>query len=114
MQTKYALENFDEIREALELIKAANFTEEQLRAQERKDDNRRAIERKILESKLKGYAEGEAKGESTGKSDGIKEGSKITISIIRDLKDPSTCIAEKYGVSVEFVREVQAVLGLTS
>jgi hypothetical protein len=51
---------------------------------------------------MEGFTEGEARG------------SNQTLSIMKDLKDPSNNIAsisEKYRVSVEFVREVQSVMG---
>ena len=100
--TKEELKRFNEISEAVELLEPTNFTPEQLRAYDRYLDNIRTYESNMYEAKLEAFTEGEAKG------------SNQTLSIIKDLKDPSNTIesiAEKYGVSVEFVKEAQALLG---
>jgi predicted transposase YdaD len=58
---------------------------------------------------MEGFSEGEVKGEAKG----IIKGTNQTLAIIRDLKDPSNTIesiSEKYGVSVEFVREVKTMM----
>jgi predicted transposase YdaD len=63
---------------------------------------------------MEGFSEGEAKGEAKGEARGIIKGTNHTLAIIRDLKDSSNTIesiSEKYGVSVEFVREIQSLLG---
>jgi predicted transposase YdaD len=55
----------------------------------------------LYEAKMEGFTEGEVKG------------SNLTLSIMKELKDPSNSIesiSEKYGVSVEFVREIQSVV----
>jgi predicted transposase YdaD len=59
---------------------------------------------------MEGFNEGEAKGEARG----IIKGNNQTLSIIKDLNDSSNTIesiSEKYGVTVELVREIQSVLG---
>jgi predicted transposase YdaD len=65
-----------------------------------------ARETNLYEAKMEGFTEGEARG--------IIKGNNQTLSIIKDLKDPSNTtesISEKYGVSVEFIREIQSLLG---
>jgi predicted transposase/invertase (TIGR01784 family) len=108
--TKEELKRFNEISEAVELLEPTNFTPEQLLAYDRYLDNIRTYESNMYEAKLEGFTEGEAKGEAKG----ILKGSNQTLSIMKDLKDPTNSIAsisEKYGVSVEFVKEVQSVMG---
>jgi predicted transposase YdaD len=67
-----------------------------------------------MEGFSEGEAKGEARGEVKGEARGIIKGTNQTLAIIRDLKDSSNTlesISEKYGVTVEFVREVQTLLG---
>ncbi|MFN5422616.1 MAG: Rpn family recombination-promoting nuclease/putative transposase [bacterium] len=106
MMTKEELKRFNEISEAVELLEPTNFTPEQLRAYDLYLDNIRTYESNMYEAKLEAFTDGEAKG--------ILKGSNQTLSIMKDLKDSSNnleSISEKYGVSVEFVREVQSVMG---
>ena len=77
-----------------------------------------ARETNLYEAKMEGFTEGEARGkaleETLGEAKGIIKGNNQTLSIIKDLKDPSNTtesISEKYGVSVEFIREIQSLLG---
>ena len=114
MLTKEELKRFNEISEAVELLEPTNFTPEQLRAYDLYLDNIRTYESNMFEAKLEAYTEGEANGEARGEANGILKGSNLTLSIMKDLKDPSNTIesiSEKYGVSVEFVREVQSNMG---
>jgi predicted transposase YdaD len=67
----------------------------------------------MYEAKLEAYTEGELNGKAIGEANGILKGSNQTLSIMKELKDPSNSIesiSEKYGVSAEFVREIQSVM----
>ena len=114
MLTKEELKRFNEISEAIEVLEPTNLSPERIRAYELYLDNIRSRETNLYEAKMEGFAEGEAKGEARGEANGILKGSNLTLSIIKDLKDPSSTIesiSEKYGTSAEFVREVQSVMG---
>lgn len=109
MMTKEELKRFKEISEAIEVLEPTHLSPERIRAYELYLDNIRSRETNLHGAKMEGFAEGEARGEANG----IIKGSNLTLSIMKDLKDPSNTIesiSEKYGVSVEFVREVQAAL----
>ena len=110
MLTKEELKRFNEISEAIEVLEPTNLFPERIRAYELYLDNIRSRETNLYEAKLEGFSEGEAKGEAKG----IIKGTNQTLWIMKDLKDSSNTlesISAKYGVSVEFVREIQSVLG---
>jgi predicted transposase YdaD len=116
--TKEELKRFIEISEVIEVIELNNLSPERIRAYELYLDNIRTRENTIYEAKMEVFTEGEARrkaiGETVGESKGIIKGNNQTLSIIKDLKDSSNTIesiSEKYGVSVEFVREIQSVMG---
>ena len=109
MLTKEELKRFNEISEAIEVLEPTNLSPERIRAYELYLDNIRSRETNLYEAKMEGFSEGEVKGEAKG----IIKGTNQTLAIIRDLKDPSNTIesiSEKYGVSVEFVREVKTMM----
>lgn len=106
MMTKEELKRFKEISEAIEVLEPTNLSPERIRAYELYLDNIRSRETNLYAAKMEGFTEGEAKG--------LLKGSNLTLSIMKDLKDPSNTIesiSKKYGVSVEFVKEVQSVMG---
>jgi predicted transposase/invertase (TIGR01784 family) len=113
MLTKEELRRFNEISEAIEVLEPTNLSPERIRAYELYLDNIRSRESNLYEAKMEGFSEGEAKGEARGEAKGIIKGTNQTLAIIRDLKDPSNTIesiSEKYGVTVDFVREIHSVL----
>jgi flagellar biosynthesis/type III secretory pathway protein FliH len=99
------LAKFNEICDALDIVKASNYTEAQINGMEKYLDEVRSYNYGMAYAEKKGIEKGFEKGIEKGMKKGMKKGIDIALLIVNDLKSgiPVSEIADKYKISESMV-----------
>ena len=101
MMSPTELAKFNEICDALDIVKASNYTEAQINGMEKYLDEVRSYNSGMAYAEKKGIEKGIEKGMKKG----MKKGIDIALLIVNELKSgiPVSEIADKYKISESMV-----------
>ena len=105
MMSPTELAKFNEICDALDIVKASNYTEAQINGMEKYLDEVRSYNSGMAYAEKKGIEKGFEKGIEKGMKKGMKKGIDIALLIVNELKSgiPVSEIADKYKISESMV-----------